>query len=95
MRLEPVDASDARAVLRGLRGAVLGAGPAIPTPEMVDPALGDAANGMELFRTNCAQCHNAVGAGGAQLRIDAVTGLLLGVLVFGHARTGGSVITTS
>lgn len=29
MRLEPVDASDARAVLRGLRGAVLGAGPAI------------------------------------------------------------------
>lgn len=29
MRVEPVDAADARAVLRGLRGAVLGAGPAI------------------------------------------------------------------
>lgn len=29
MRLEPVDGGDARAVLRGLRGAVLGAGPAI------------------------------------------------------------------
>lgn len=29
MRLERVDAADARAVLRGLRGAVLGAGPAI------------------------------------------------------------------
>ena len=29
MRLEQVDAGDARAVLRGLRGAVLGAGPAI------------------------------------------------------------------
>ena len=29
MRLERVDASDARAVLRGLRGAVLGAGPAM------------------------------------------------------------------
>lgn len=29
MDLEPVDGSDARAVLRGLRGAVLGAGPAI------------------------------------------------------------------
>lgn len=29
MKLEPVDAADARAVLRGLRGAVLGAGPAI------------------------------------------------------------------
>lgn len=29
MKLAPVDAADARAVLRGLRGAVLGAGPAI------------------------------------------------------------------
>lgn len=29
MRLQPIDAADARAVLRGLRGAVLGAGPAI------------------------------------------------------------------
>lgn len=45
--------------------ASLGAGPAIPSEEMIDPALGDAANGMELFRTNCSQCHNAVGAGGA------------------------------
>lgn len=45
--------------------ASLGAGPAIPSPEMIDPSLGNAANGMELFRTNCAQCHNAVGAGGA------------------------------
>ncbi len=32
---------------------------------MVDPAQGDAANGMLVFRTNCAMCHNAVGAGGA------------------------------
>jgi ubiquinol-cytochrome c reductase cytochrome c subunit len=45
--------------------ASLGAGPSIPTAEMVDPALGNAARGMDLFRTNCAQCHNAVGAGGA------------------------------
>lgn len=45
--------------------ATLGAGPAIPTAEQVDPSLGNAANGMELFRTNCAMCHNAVGAGGA------------------------------
>ncbi len=29
MRLEPVDTADARAVLRALRGAVLGAGPAV------------------------------------------------------------------
>jgi ubiquinol-cytochrome c reductase cytochrome c subunit len=45
--------------------ASLGAGPAIPTAEQVDPAEGDVANGMQLFRTNCAMCHNAVGAGGA------------------------------
>lgn len=45
--------------------ASLGAGPAIPTDEMVDPSKGDVANGMALFRTNCAMCHNAVGAGGA------------------------------
>ncbi|MBL0886591.1 cytochrome bc1 complex diheme cytochrome c subunit [Myceligenerans indicum] len=43
----------------------LGPGPAIPTDEQVDATLGDAANGMALFRTNCAMCHNAVGAGGA------------------------------
>jgi ubiquinol-cytochrome c reductase cytochrome c subunit len=45
--------------------ASLGAGPAIPTDEQVDPELGDSANGSLLFRTNCAMCHNAVGAGGA------------------------------
>ena len=45
--------------------ASLGAGPSIPTAEQVDPALGDVANGMLVFRTNCAMCHNAVGAGGA------------------------------
>jgi ubiquinol-cytochrome c reductase cytochrome c subunit len=33
--------------------------------EQVDPELGDPANGMQIFRTNCAMCHNAVGAGGA------------------------------
>ena len=45
--------------------ASLGTGPAIPSAEQVDPALGDAANGMALFRTNCAMCHGAVGKGGA------------------------------
>lgn len=43
--------------------ATLGPGPAIPSEEQV--AAGDAANGMLVFRTNCAMCHNAVGAGGA------------------------------
>lgn len=45
--------------------ASLGPGPAIPSEEQVDPALGDAANGMALFRTNCAMCHGAIGKGGA------------------------------
>ncbi|MFV0286734.1 MAG: c-type cytochrome [Demequina sp.] len=45
--------------------ASLGAGPAVPTPEQVDPELGDAANGMEIFRTNCAMCHGSIGGGGA------------------------------
>jgi len=39
MRVERVDASDARAVLRGLRGAVLGAGPAIALGADPDAAL--------------------------------------------------------
>ncbi|QOR69154.1 c-type cytochrome [Ruania alkalisoli] len=45
--------------------ASLGPGPSIPSAEQVDPTLGDAAAGGALFRTNCAMCHNAVGAGGA------------------------------
>ena len=45
--------------------ASLGPGPAIPSAEQVDPSLGDAANGMALFRTNCAMCHGAIGKGGA------------------------------
>jgi ubiquinol-cytochrome c reductase cytochrome c subunit len=45
--------------------ASLGSGPAIPGAEEVDPTLGDPANGMALFRTNCAMCHGATGRGGA------------------------------
>jgi ubiquinol-cytochrome c reductase cytochrome c subunit len=43
----------------------LGGGPTVPAPEQVDPAKGDVALGGTLFRTNCAQCHNFVGSGGA------------------------------
>lgn len=43
----------------------LGGGPTRPTEEQVNPALGDPAKGGELFRANCIQCHNFVGAGGA------------------------------
>lgn len=45
--------------------ASLAPGPAIPEPEQYDPALGDVARGGALYRTNCAQCHNTTGQGGA------------------------------
>ncbi len=45
--------------------ASLGAGPAIPTEEQYSPEGADIAEGGELFRTNCAQCHNFTGKGGA------------------------------
>jgi ubiquinol-cytochrome c reductase cytochrome c subunit len=45
--------------------ASLGAGPSIPTKSQVSPEGADIAKGGELFRTNCAQCHNFTGKGGA------------------------------
>jgi ubiquinol-cytochrome c reductase cytochrome c subunit len=45
--------------------ATLGAGPGIPTAEMLDTTNAELALGGELFRTNCAQCHGAAGSGGA------------------------------
>ncbi|GAB13538.1 cytochrome c [Arthrobacter globiformis] len=47
--------------------ASLGAGPAIPADEYLDEK-GNAAEGGELFRVNCAMCHNAAAAGGALTR---------------------------
>ncbi|WP_042369139.1 cytochrome bc1 complex diheme cytochrome c subunit [Streptacidiphilus neutrinimicus] len=43
--------------------ATLGSGPVIPTQDQYSG--GNVASGGELFRTNCAQCHNFAGAGGA------------------------------
>ena len=43
----------------------LGAGPSIPTKAQYGPDGADIAKGGELFRTNCAQCHNFIGKGGA------------------------------
>ncbi|RJK96895.1 c-type cytochrome [Vallicoccus soli] len=48
--------------------ASLGPGPSIPEPELYevqDVEDEQIAEGGELFRTNCAMCHNASGAGGA------------------------------
>lgn len=47
--------------------ASLGAGPAIPETDLTSGG-GNAAAGGELFRTNCAMCHNAAAAGGALTR---------------------------
>jgi ubiquinol-cytochrome c reductase cytochrome c subunit len=43
----------------------LGAGPSVPTEEQYGPEGADIAKGGELFRTNCSQCHNFTGKGGA------------------------------
>jgi len=44
--------------------ASLSPGPAIPDDRYLT-GEGDIANGAELFRINCAMCHNVAGAGGA------------------------------
>src|SRR5690606_16411377 len=41
--------------------ASLGSGPVTPTKDQYDPNGADIANGGQLFRTNCAQCHNFTG----------------------------------
>ena len=43
--------------------ASLAPGPGVPTEASLQG--GNAANGAELFRVNCAMCHNVAGAGGA------------------------------
>jgi ubiquinol-cytochrome c reductase cytochrome c subunit len=48
--------------------ASLGAGPAVPTEAEYGPEGADIAKGGDLFRTNCAQCHNFTGKGGALTR---------------------------
>ncbi|MER5362075.1 c-type cytochrome [Streptomyces sp. NPDC002785] len=45
--------------------ASLGAGPIVPTKNQVSPDGADIAKGGDLFRNNCAQCHNFTGEGGA------------------------------
>nr|WP_203599639.1 c-type cytochrome [Streptomyces sp. SID10853] len=45
--------------------ASLGAGPIKPTSKQYSDKGADTAAGGDLFRTNCAQCHNFTGEGGA------------------------------
>jgi ubiquinol-cytochrome c reductase cytochrome c subunit len=45
--------------------ASLGGGPAIPSAAQVSTSEADLGLGQQIFITNCAQCHNFAGAGGA------------------------------
>jgi len=62
---KPVVYNDAEIDQLAAYVASLGPGPAIPTEEQYAYTDGDAAEGGELFRTNCASCHNFAGQGGA------------------------------
>ncbi|GAA2731944.1 c-type cytochrome [Pedococcus aerophilus] len=48
--------------------ASLAPGPAVPDAEYSSGEGGDVAKGAELFRVNCAMCHNFAGSGGALTR---------------------------
>jgi ubiquinol-cytochrome c reductase cytochrome c subunit len=48
--------------------ASLAPGPEVPSEEAVDPTKGNVALGGELFRVNCAMCHNFAASGGALTR---------------------------
>jgi ubiquinol-cytochrome c reductase cytochrome c subunit len=48
--------------------ASLAPGPAIPSAKDVDYSKANIAEGGEIYRTNCAMCHNFAGSGGALTR---------------------------
>lgn len=61
---KPVQFTDEQIKALATYVATLGEGPAIPSDELLT-GDGDIALGAELFRINCAMCHNVAGAGGA------------------------------
>ena len=61
---KPVQFTDEQIAALAAYVATLGPGPAIPDDRYLT-GEGDVANGAELFRINCAMCHNVAGAGGA------------------------------
>lgn len=71
---KPVQFNDEQTQQLAAYVASLGAGPAIPAEELLDEG-GSAAEGGELFRVNCAMCHNAAAAGGALTRGKFAPGL--------------------
>jgi ubiquinol-cytochrome c reductase cytochrome c subunit len=61
---KPSQFSDSQIDAMAAYVASLGAGPSVPSKKYTEGG-GDAAAGAELFRINCAMCHNVAGAGGA------------------------------
>lgn len=61
---KPVQFTEEQTAAMAAYVASLAPGPEIPTAAMLEEN-GDSTRGGELFRINCAMCHNAVGAGGA------------------------------
>jgi len=61
---KPVQFTDEQVKALAAYVASLGTGPAIPDAQYLQ-GDGDASAGAELFRINCAMCHNVAGAGGA------------------------------
>lgn len=67
-RTDEIKFSEEQIAAIGAYIASLSPGPEVPSDEAVDPTKGDPARGGELFRVNCAMCHNFAGAGGALTR---------------------------
>jgi ubiquinol-cytochrome c reductase cytochrome c subunit len=61
---KPVQFTDEQVAALAAYVASVSPGPAIPSAKYTSGS-GDAAAGAELFRINCAMCHNVAGAGGA------------------------------
>jgi ubiquinol-cytochrome c reductase cytochrome c subunit len=61
---KPAQFTDAQVADLAAWVASLAPGPGIPEAKYLQ-GNGDAATGAELFRVNCAMCHNVAGAGGA------------------------------
>lgn len=64
MEVKPVQFTQEQIDAMGAWVASLAPGPAMPDPRYYN-GDGDTSNGAELFRINCAMCHNVAGAGGA------------------------------
>lgn len=60
---KPVQFTDEQTKALAAYVASLAPGPAIPSQSQLED--GDVSNGGQLFRINCAMCHNVAGAGGA------------------------------